>query len=175
MKYALAGICLLIGWFGFCLDRIQSSEAFEPQTDQSKSQPSLEDSLSSLRPKQGRSALLLGFDTDKSDDAKGYSQFYDDFEKQSKKEPTNKTLLIVRDGDHLRIASSLDFIASPQTNGWLFLGQARYFEPKPRDKNEHLDEMEAKGSLKNFGFDYTRVWVAPENGEDSNCQKKPYR
>jgi len=150
VKHTLIAFCLVIfaltgaveGWFA-----LRSSN------------DDLEQVLSSLTPKQGRSALLLGFDTDDSDDAASYAQYYDDFEKQAKKKPTNRTLFLVREGDNLRIASSLDLIASPQSNGWLFLGQARYFESKPRDKNEHLDRLEKEGSLQNFAFDYSRVWM----------------
>jgi len=112
-----------------------------------------------LRPKPGPSGLLLGFDTDNSDDAQSYAQFYDDFSKPPVKNATNKTRLFVRDGDKVEIAAKLDLIASPQNSGWLYLGQARYFEPRPRDKNEDLDSREEKGDFKNFGFDYSRVWV----------------
>ncbi|HMT06360.1 MAG TPA: hypothetical protein PKA82_00035 [Pyrinomonadaceae bacterium] len=94
-----------------------------------------------------------------SDDAESYTQYYDHFEKLSQKSPTNKTLLLLRDRNDLVVASSLDYIASPQSNGWLYLGQARYFEPKPRDRNEELDKKEQDGWLKNFGFDYSRIWV----------------
>lgn len=111
------------------------------------------------KPRPGRSALLLAFDTDDSDDAESYSQYYDHFEKQSEKKPTNKTILFVRDGTHVRLGAELDFVASPQANGWLYLGQARYFEPKPRDRNEHLDRLEEEGSIRNFAFDYSRVWT----------------
>jgi hypothetical protein len=112
-----------------------------------------------LKPKPGPSGLLLGFDTDNSDDAQSYAQFYDDFSKLPEKKATNKTRLFVRDGDKVEIAAKLDLIASPQKSGWLYLGQARYFEPRPRDKNKILDSREEKGDFKNFGFDYSRVWV----------------
>lgn len=112
-----------------------------------------------LKPKPGPSGLLLGFDTDNSDDAQSYAQFYDNFSKMPEKKATNKTRLFVRDGDKVEIAAKLDLIASPQKSGWLYLGQARYFEPRPRDKNEDLDSREEKGEFKNFGFDYSRVWV----------------
>ncbi len=118
--------------------------------------------FSHLEPTPGKSALLLGFDTDESGDSDSYAQYYDDFEKLSEKKPTNRTRLFVREGEKVEVAAELDFIASPQTKGWLFLGQARYFEPKPRDKNEHLDGLEQKGDLKNFGFDYSRIWVAAD-------------
>ncbi len=118
--------------------------------------------FNSLKPNGKRSALVLGFDTDESSDSESYAQFYNDFQKLPEKKPTNQTLLLVRDGAKLELASKLGYIASPQSGGWLLLGQTRYFEPKPRDKNEHLDGLEAEGSLKNFAFDYSRVWSTAE-------------
>jgi len=116
--------------------------------------------FANLQPKPGPSALILGFDTDTSGDSDSYRQYYDNFEKLLRKEPTNRTLLYVRRADGVRQAANLDMIVSPQRSGWVYLGQARYFEPRPRDKNEHLDRLEKEGSLKNFGFDYSRIWIA---------------
>lgn len=114
--------------------------------------------FASLIPRGDRTALVIGFDTDESSDSESYAQYYDEFEKLPKKKPTNRTLLLVRNGSKIELARNLPYIASPQSAGWIFLGQSRYFEPKPRDKNEYLDKLELEGSLKNFAFDYSRVW-----------------
>lgn len=152
-------IAIFLGWFGAASTQ-DVENSFVDIVDIPKSTvPTLDDALSTLTPRSGRSALLLGFDTDVSDDAKGYTQYYDDFEKLTQKDPTNKTLLLVREGENLVISASLDYLASPQANGWMYLGQARYFEPKPRGPNEELDKKEQDGWLKNFGFDYSRIWV----------------
>jgi hypothetical protein len=146
--------------------RSQESYPRPPQEAAGVTEDSRNDAIKSLfahlKPTGRNSALMLGFDTDESSDAESYAQYYDDFEKLSEKKPTNQSLLFVRNDRSLELAARFDFIASPQSNGWLFLGQARYFERKPRDKNEHLDRLEKEGSLKNFAFDYSRIWTAKD-------------
>lgn len=126
---------------------------------------SLAEAFKQLRPTSGDAGLLLAFDTDAGDDAHGYAQFYDEFTKVDEKPPTNRTYYLVRTGDSVKLAAKLDYVASPQKTGFLYLGQARYFEPKPRDKNEDLDHLESKGGLKNFAYDYSRVWRTTKKSE----------
>jgi hypothetical protein len=122
--------------------------------------PSLDSILASLNPRPGDSALLIGFDTDVSKDSESYVQYYDYTQKTFTKPPTNRTVLLTRIGGEITRQRTLDFIASPQRDGFIFLGMARYFEPKPRRRNDYLSEYEKPGSDTNlFGFDYTRIWI----------------
>ena len=118
------------------------------------------EAIKNLKPRDGDCGLLLAFDTDLSSDRQSYMQFYDSNKELVEKNATNKTIYLTRQGNEIKLASSVDFVASPQRNGFIYLGMARYYEPKPRDKNESLDsrEKKSKTGFKNFGFDYTRIW-----------------
>ena len=133
----------------------------------------LNDALKNLQPKEGDSGLLLAFDTDISQDRLSYSQFYDAGKEFIDKNATNKTIYLIRKDNKIKLASKLSFIASPQKDGFLYLGMARYFEPKPRDKNKNLDrlEKEDKNGFKNFGFDYTRIWRTNSKSKISQSKK----
>lgn len=114
--------------------------------------------LTGLEPKGGDCGLLLGFDTDVSNNASGYEQFYDYHGPDLKKTIPNKTLFITRKGNKVKVAAKLDYIASPQKDGFVYLGQVRYFEPKPRVKNPDFESLEKDFRVKLFGFNYTRIW-----------------
>src|SRR5262249_6124690 len=70
----------------------------------------------------------------------------------------NKTLFIARKGNKVKVAAKLDVIASPQKNGFVYLGQVRYFEPKTRVKNPDLEDLDKDSRVQIFGFYYTRIW-----------------
>lgn len=115
-----------------------------------------------LEPKNGDSGLLLGFDTDTSQNSKSYAQFYD-FEKPDfSKSATNKTLYLTRTGNQIKLAANLDYIASPQPKGFIYTGQVRYLE-KPRV--EYCGCPKCAYSKCIIGSDYSRVWVANSKPE----------
>ena len=124
-------------------------------------QKTLADALAGLKPQSGDAGLLLGFDTDSSENAEGYGQFYDYSKPAASVTATNKTLFIARRSDKIALAANLDYIACPQKNGFVYLGQTRYFEPTPRVKNPDFDDS----NIKPFGFDYTRVWQTASRAE----------
>lgn len=110
-----------------------------------------------LEPKDGDSGLLLGFDTDTSQNAKGYTQFYN-FEKPDfSKSATNKTLYLTRIDNQIKLVANLDYIASPQPQGFIYAGQVRYLE-KPRV--EYCGCPKCTYSKCLIGSDYSRIWVA---------------
>lgn len=115
-----------------------------------------------LEPKDGDSGLLLGFDTDTSQNREGYAQFYD-FEKPDfSKTATNKTLYLTRIGNQIKLESKLDYIASPQTSGFIYTGQVRYLE-KPRV--EYCGCPKCTYSKCLIGSDYSKIWVANSKQE----------
>ncbi len=157
MRYVLNhALLVLLSSFVFLLF---ASLAIEAQVERAPVPPLLDLILSTLRPTPGNCGLLLGFDTDVSKDADSYAQFYDYTSKQSTKPATNRTIFLTRIFGKVAVSAELDFIASPQKNGFIFLGQSRYFEPKPRVHNAYLSEFERPDSTtKLFGYDYTRIW-----------------
>lgn len=115
-----------------------------------------------LEPKDGDSGLLLGFDTDSSQNRKSYAQFYD-FEKPDfSKTATNKTLYLTRVGSQIKLAAKLDYIASPQTSGFIYTGQVRYLE-KP--KVEYCGCPKCTYSKCLIGSAYSKIWVANSKQE----------
>lgn len=136
---------------------------------------SLDVILSSLRPTHGECGLLLGFDTDVSKDADSYTQFYDFTSKPRTKLATNQTIFLTRIEGKVAVAAKLDFIASPQKSSFIFLGQSRYFEPRPRVENTFLSELE-KGDppIKLFGFDYSRIWQTDRISNVADATRTTY-
>lgn len=115
-----------------------------------------------LEPKDGDSGLLLGFDTDTSQNRKGYTQFYD-FEKPDfSKTATNKTLYLTRIGNQIKLSAKLDYLASPQASGFIYTGQVRYLE-KPRV--EYCGCPKCPYSKCLIGLDYSKIWVANSKQE----------
>jgi hypothetical protein len=113
--------------------------------------------LKGLKPKDGDSGLLLGFDTDTSQNSKSYAQFYDFKKPDFSKSATNKTLYLTRIGNQIKLAANLDYIASPQPQGFIYTGQVRYLE-KPRF--EYCGCPKCTYSKCLIGSDYSRIWVA---------------
>lgn len=139
-------------------------------------QPNLDDVFKDLVPKNGDCGLLIAFDTDLSKDAESYAQFYDFTEKESEKQPTNQTIYLTRIVDKVELSAKLNFIASPQKHNFLYLGQSRYFEPKPRRRNQYFSEFEREDSTtKLFGFDYTRIWKTTRQADIEGEKKQVLR
>ncbi len=112
--------------------------------------------LVGLHPQPGDCGMLLGFDTDTSNERVGYGQFFgrealDPFARMP--ESINTTLYLTRHGDSVRLAARLDYLASPQKDGFRFLGLAKYVIPIRVN-------IEDTGEMSNIGYDYTRVWVS---------------
>lgn len=129
---------------------------FEVASDASNSKSGLEALLTDLQPKSGSVGLLLSFDTDTSENSQGYGQFYDS-DQPAQEIAANKTLYLTRTGDEVSLSVELDYIASPQTTGFIYAGQVRYLEA-PRTEN--CFDMECI-----VGFDYSRVWTADSQQE----------
>ncbi|MGI8543113.1 MAG: hypothetical protein ACR2MD_06485 [Aridibacter sp.] len=175
--YLLFSLCLVIFLYGCSsIDEpkqfhfLASASADKSFIENNK----LEEALRDLNPQDGDSGLLLAFDTDTGQDRQSYTQFYDSNKEFTEKNATNKTIYLTRKDDEIKLAAKLNFVASPQNDGFLYLGLARYFEVKPRDKNEHLDNLENNESyegFKNFGFDYTRIWKTNDNTQISQAKK----
>ncbi|MEM8640605.1 MAG: hypothetical protein AAGG51_17575 [Cyanobacteria bacterium P01_G01_bin.54] len=120
---------------------------------QAKAQRDFLEEIRQLTPEAGDSGLLLGFDTDVSQNREGYGQFYDFREPDFPELPTNQTLYLTRIGNQVEIAEKLDYIASPQSTGFVYVGQVRYWEP-PRVDCLYLPNGECL-----IGFDYSRLWL----------------
>jgi hypothetical protein len=130
----------------------------QPQPPESK----FADAIKGLAPKDGDVGLLIGFDTDTSQNRKSYTQFYD-FEKPDfSKSATNQTLYLTRTGNQIKLAAKLDYIASPQTQGFIYAGQVRYLE-KPRV--EYCGCVKCSYSKCLIGSDYSRIWIANSKPE----------
>lgn len=129
------------------------------------------EALNGLEPKSGDSALLIGFDTDTGDNSDGYGQFYDYKKPDLNKIVANKTFLIVRKGEQMKIAAKLDYIVSPQKNGFVYLGQTRYFEAQPRVRNSDFENI----GVKPFGFNYTRIWQSKTKAGIAAAKAKTVR
>lgn len=137
---------------------LQLQQSIRPQQQKSK----FAEAVKGLEPKDGDSGLLLGFDTDTSQNSKSYAQFYD-FEKPDfSKSATNKTLYLTRVGNQIKLAAKLDYIASPQPQGFIYAGQVRYLE-KPRF--EYCGCPKCVYSKCLIGSDYSRLWVANSKPE----------
>jgi len=127
------------------------SNVLEPKNE-------LETVLRDLQPKGGASGLLLSFDTDMSRNGReGFAQFYDFEEIDDQAVIANKTLYLTRTGNDIGLSAELDYIASPQANGFLYVGQVRYLE-EPRTNDCGYREC-------SFGFDYSRIWTANSRPE----------
>ncbi|MEM9005403.1 MAG: hypothetical protein AAGE59_18000 [Cyanobacteria bacterium P01_F01_bin.86] len=129
---------------GFDETSHETSHALSPKSE-------FEAVLAGLQPQTGNAGLLISFDTDTGQNSQGYDQFYD-FTQPAQAVNTNKTLYLTRVDDTIHLAAELEYIASPQTERFIYAGQVRYLEA-PR-----TEDCFAMPCI--VGFDYSRIWTA---------------
>lgn len=104
-------------------------------------------------------ALLLGFDTDTSQNAQSYQRFFDDSKESIASDedfPTNQTLLFTRRGAEVKLSGNMNCLASPQEDGFLFLGLVTYRE-KAKVEDEWYQDLQQKVQ-RDWPFEYTSIW-----------------
>lgn len=104
--------------------------------------------------------LLLGFDTDTSQNAQSYQRFFDDSQTitppSEEDFPTNKTLMFSRHNDQVKQSAKLNCLAAPQNDGFLFLGLVTYRE-KAKVEDEWYQNIQQQAQ-KEWPFEYTGIW-----------------
>lgn len=105
--------------------------------------------------------LLLGFDTDTTQNAQSYQRFFDDSQSIATSDedfPTNRTLLFSRHDEEVKRSADLNCLASPQEDGFLFLGLVTYRE-KAKVQDEWYQQLQQQ-ARKEWPFEYTGIWMS---------------